>query len=669
MRELKPEDLYELRFPSDPRLSPDGARVAYVQTTPDRDNDSDHSTIWVCTTKGGETDCFTQGPGDASPRWSPDGEWLGFLRKEEEEGKPQVWVISVNGGEARQVTQAPQGVTEFAWSPNGRRIAFTSPVSRDGKPEDEERARILPIEISELPLKQPIGEPIDRGLRPHLFVAEIHDDQTSQLTHGDFSVLAPAWSPDGSEIAFVSAMHPQRGLDGATHVFVVGTERQQVRRVTAGPGTAATPVWAPKGDRIVFVGQAEASFDALNHLFAVDAGGGEATDLIADFDRNVMVGAPGYPGAAPQLARDGTAIIFCARDGGCVHIFEVALDGGSPSKVIGGGDRVVVGMAAGPAVAFVASDLHMPGDVFVAELDGSTEHQLTRLNDEALTDIELVPHQRRRFKAPDGTPVEAWLIDGGGDQPRPLLLDIHGGPHNAWGPGFPSQNLHSQLLAADGWAILLLNSRGSDGYGQEFMRALRGGWGVNDLNDFMAAVDALVAEGVADPDRLAVTGYSYGGYMTNWIVTQTDRFAAAVSGGSVSNLTSFYGTADIGALVMSLEMETEPHEKPDLLRDLSPVAHASSVNTPMLILHGEADNRCPIGQAEEWFVALKRQGKPVQLVVYPRASHIFVFQGRPSHRVDYARRVVDWVTAHVESSSTRGRRWRDQEVVTVGSDS
>jgi dipeptidyl aminopeptidase/acylaminoacyl peptidase len=260
--------------------------------------------------------------------------------------------------------------------------------------------------------------------------------------------------------------------------------------------------------------------------------------------------------------------------------------------------------------------------------------------------VAFATPEPRTFRAPDGLELHGWVTGARGDGPQPLLVDIHGGPPNAWGPSFDPVHGYAQVLAAQGWAVLTLNPRGSDGYGEAFWNAAHGAWGVADADDFLSAVDALVAEGVADPDRLAVTGYSYGGYMTCWLTTQTDRFAAAVPGGVVTDLVSFSGTSDMAGLLDPMEYGVLAATGAERLRDLSPLTFVEKVRTPTLIVQGAADDRCPVGQAEQWFTSLRTLGREVELVLYPGASHLFVLAGRPSHRADWNQRVIGWVTRH-----------------------
>jgi dipeptidyl aminopeptidase/acylaminoacyl peptidase len=348
--------------------------------------------------------------------------------------------------------------------------------------------------------------------------------------------------------------------------------------------------------------------------------------VLCEIDRNVMTGAPGYPGAAPQLHNG--EIVFCARDGGFTHLYR--LDG---TKLIRG-DQVVSGVsAAAGRIAYVAATPYSAGNLYLTDGDG----EATTLAAYELEGVRLFTPGARAFTLGDGTTVEAFVLrDDTRDEPGPLLLDVHGGPHNAWAPVFDGVHLYHQVLAARGWTVLLVNPRGSDGYGEAFYTAVHGAWGIADADDLLGPVDTLIQEGVADPERLAVAGYSYGGYMSCWLTTRTDRFKAAIPGGCVTDLAGSSGTSDLGHLLAEHEIGDQPDE-------LSPLTYVDRVSTPTLLLHGEADDRCPVGQAEQWFAALRARRVPVRMVRYPGASHLFIINGRPSHRVDYNERIVTWL--------------------------
>ena len=642
-RHLGPDDVYRFRTASDPRLSPDGRRVAFVVSTPDEKQDRDVPHVWVVPAEGGEPAQWTHGEsGETSPRWSPDGRRLAFLARRGEPATPQIWVMDAAGGEARRLTSQAGGVLDLAWSPAGDRIAHVALVR---PPAEEPAAQARPVVARRLQYKMD-GLGLVGEARTHLFVAGLEAGEPRQLTDGDFFVAGLAWAPDGGEIAFASAVHEDRDLDLASHLFAVPAAGGEPRRLTDGPGGTAAPAWSPDGQRIVFVGTREAG-DAMPSLYGVDAAGTTpARDLLPGFDRTVMAGAPGYPGGPPQVSADGGSVVFCARERGCVHVHRLRLADGRVEPLVTGDDRVVSGLsAAGEVVAYLYATPEHPADLFVHGPDGG-EHRLTELNRELLAGITVVTPARRRFTAPDGVEFEAFVLRppvAGG--PAPLLVDIHGGPHNAFGPRLWPPYLHWQELVGRGWVVVAPNPRGSDGYGRAFMESVNGGWACRDQQDFMAVVDALVAEGTADPARLAVTGYSYGGFMTSWLVGHTRRFRAAVAGGVVSDLRSAYGTSDVGAsLIGRLAAGADLAEAWERYDELSPIRSADRIETPLLILQGEADDRCDMGQAEQLFAVLRRRRRVVELVRYPGASHVFTVNGRPSHRADYLRRVVEWVT-------------------------
>ena len=659
-RAFRPDDTTRLQIASDAQISPDGSRVAFTITWSDVEKDDMRSAIWVVAAGGGEPRRFTWGPRrDSAARWSPDGSQIAFLSERgEQDDPPQIYVMPALGGEARRVTSLAEGAGAPVWSPDSRHIAFVARVGDERqKSSKEERERLAkrPFEVDALKHKfDALGH--FRGRRSQIFIASLGGDDLQQLTDGSFDSAMPAWSPDGTRIAFVSARHDGRDFDSIADIFVAGADGGEACRLTPSRGPCTSPSWSPDGTQITYAGSEypEGAFSGrIVALWSIHADGGEPRRLTQDFDRSVSAAPPPFPSSPLIWTNQGSAIIFAAMDRGSQHLYSVPAAGGRPQKVAGGSDRSIISAAAtasGTRLAMIVSAYDAPSQVSVVDADGCNERQLTRLNEEIFAGLALSAPERLSFRGPDGGEFEGWLVKPLDFEPGrryPLLLDIHGGPHGAWGPGYSYANSVRQALAGQGWASLYINPRGSGSYGEDFATSIRKVWGERDFPDFMAAVDRVVEMGVADAERLAVTGISYGGYMTNWIAGHTTRFKAAVSGACVSDLISFYGTADVGSPFLDHQFEGTWWEQRERYERLSPISYVDRITTPMLFLHSEGDLRCPIGQSEEMFVALRRQRKATQLVRFPGGFHGAYVTAPPSHRIEHDQRLIDWITRWV----------------------
>ncbi|MCY0933940.1 prolyl oligopeptidase family serine peptidase [Streptomyces sp. H34-S4] len=375
--------------------------------------------------------------------------------------------------------------------------------------------------------------------------------------------------------------------------------------------------------------------------------GAPPTDLTGHLDRSVLFAALGDTYARSSGEHGQSETLVLVRDEGRVHLHGVGVDSGTCRVLLGGADRSVTeasrAQEAGTVAVVLATAVSF-GEIAVVDPADASCRTVTAHGAEALPDVRIFPPQERRFTATDGTAVHGWVIgDPRAIQPGPLLVDIHGGPHTAWSGTADPARVYQQVLAARGWTVLMVNPRGSDGYGETFYRAVTGGWGREDAGDLLDALDELVQDGIADPGRLAVTGYSYGGYLTCYLTSRDRRFAAAVAGGTVSDLVSMVGTSDTGSMVGELELGGAPWTSPDRYAASNPMARVGEVRTPTLLLHGASDLRCPAGQARQWFAALRNLRVPTRLVLYPDASHSFVWDGRPSHRADWNQRIVAWI--------------------------
>ncbi|WP_037569001.1 serine hydrolase [Phaeacidiphilus oryzae] len=654
-RRLAIDDLYAIALPEQPALSPDGARIAYVLRTAEREQDRDERALWTVPTGGGAARRLTRGPADTAPAWSPDGRSLAFLRGGDGPPAlcpPQLWLLPSAGGEPQALTGLPAGAGEPVWSPDGREIAFTAPVETGDREPAAGSGRPAPPVVADRLSYKADGHGVFGTVRVHLHVLDLESRAVRQVTDGDWHAGRPAWSPDGRSLAFCAASDPDADLTmrSAAYVLDPADPAARPRRIGTGEGTAYAVDWTADGEALLVTGRTDTELGHASVL-RVPLDGGAPADLTAVLDRNVMPGGTGYPGAAPREAADGRTL-FCVRDRGCTHLYARDADGGAPRPLVAGAGRVVSGLSTvGDTAALVLATPTSYGEIATVQLSTGREEVLTR-HGAGHQEVELFAAREREFTVSDGRTVEGWLLrDPAATGPGPLLLDIHGGPHNAWNGSADPFHLYHQALVARGWSVLLLNPRGSDGYGESFFTASRGVWGAGDAADLLEPLDALVAEGIADARRLAVAGYSYGGFMTCYLTGRDRRFAAAVGGGVVSDLASMCGTSDEAHLLAVAELGGRPWELRERYAELSPYSRVAEVRTPTLLLHGAADERCPVGQAEQWFTALRERGVPSRLVLYPGGSHLFLLEGPPSHRVDYARRIVDWVERHARATA------------------
>jgi len=647
-RAMTPHDLTRIQFISDPQLAPDGQRVAFVVTMLSESQDEYLANIWLMPTSGGAPRRFTTGPlRDTAPRWSPDGTQLAFLSERVAGQKAQLYVMPADGGEPTRLTDMPQGVSQPVWSPDSTRLAFVARVGGWQEPADEaERRKSKPVRVITTLKYKFNGEGFTYDRRPHLFVVAAAGGPPQQITDGDCVDADPAWSPDGTHLAFTSARHAERDEDHASDVWLVPAEGGEPRRITATTGPVSLPAFAPDGTSVAFLGHCYRRDAGRNlRVYTVPVAGGVPTCLTPDLDRTCT---PFYSSIGPQWSPDGAWLTFTVEDQGDVPVYRVRANGQSaPERIISGARQVTGLSGTGTHLAFTATDPVSPAEVFLCHTDGTGERQLTDLNQVWKAEVALVPPQRWRYERA-GFTLDCWVMPPCGATPEqryPTLLNIHGGPHTQYGHQFFDE---LQVYAGAGYAVVFTNPRGSQGYGETFTRAVHGDWGGGDYADVMAGLEvALQHCDFIDPERLGILGGSYGGFLTTWTVGHTQRFKAACSERAVNNVHTLFGTSDIGVSFLEAQSGCLPWETPQWYIEHSPLTYAPQITTPLLIMHAENDLRCQMEQAEQLFAALKRLRKEVLFVRFPDENHEMSRSGTPRHRLERFRMILEWFARYL----------------------
>lgn len=651
MRRFRPEDAFRLKAVSSPDLSPDGRRVAFVLVEVDEEADRLASSVWVAPTDGSTpARRFTEGPADKSPRWSPDGRWLAYVSVTDD--KPEhahLRMAPLDGGTPLRLGDLPGPVTQFAWSPEARRLVAVCRVGAPAREEMNAQERNAPRLVRGLAARLD-GVGWQDGRR-HLFLVDIDGGSSSQLTKGDFDHDDPAFAPDGASIVCASDRDRRRDdRQFRSDAWVIPLGAGGARRLTGGRGSVAFPQFSPDGRLVAFAGQVTDAWDADPHLFVVPAdGSGAAEEVAPETDRPISMLFPGLPAPICWTGDRELAVLIADRGAVTVHRAKV---GQGRSRAVIGGDIAIDGFAAGRRlIAYTESWTDRPSELYVTTPSGREPARLTDFNDGFRAEVQLSKVSRASVSRPDGTEVEYFTLlpSDGTPRPAPLHLDIHGGPH-AWWPSGWFLAFH-QALAAAGYCVLLPNPRGSASYGQEFTAACSGDWGGGDYEDILACCDDLIERGVADPERMFVGGGSYGGFMAGWIVGHTDRFRAATALAAVIDHTSMAFTTDTAEFARFV-MRGTPWDRPDEYEKRSPLHYLPAVTTPVLVLHWEGDLRVPIGQGEELYAGLKTLGKETEMLRYPGGFHVLQ---TPSQSVDATRQVLDWNERH---DARRGRRSR-----------
>ena len=618
-------DLMKINSVGAPRISPDGARVAYTVSEVKMEKDKEWKTViqvWVVPTSGGKARQYTRGDKSATgPEWSPDGALIAFLSDREKDGERQVWMMMADGGEAWAVTSHKGGVSGFRFSPDGKRLLLTA-TDQPSK-DEEERKKVKDDTLV-----------IDRDIKmTHLWLFDLDKKEEKRLTEGDYTVSDPQWSPDGTQISYTTRPTPKADDGDLDNVWILTIANGEKKKITGDDASSQNARWSPDGKWIAY-NCSERGAVSIDFLCLIQPQGGTPRQLTANFE--LATGTPVW-------SRDGKTIYFSTNTREAVEVYSANVTSGAVTQLTKRGGSTVLSEISrdGKTLLGTVSSANRPTEIYVAtelsNLRTVTDHNAW-LNDYSLATSEVV-----KWKSKDGTEIEGVLTKPVGYESgkAPFLLNPHGGPTGASLNNF---NGTVQVLAANGFAVLQPNFRGSTGKGLAFSQANKNAWGKGDYEDCMTGVDAIVAAGIADPDRLGAFGWSYGGYMTFWILTQTDRFKAVSPGAGLTNIYSMYSQNDIQRYLRWFYSDKAPWDAQELYWDRSPMKYVKNVKTPVMIMHGQVDTRVPIAQAQEFYMALKEMKVPVEFVVYPRENHGFT---EPRHQMDRVRRYVKFFSKYL----------------------
>ncbi|MCC7131399.1 MAG: S9 family peptidase [Gemmatimonadales bacterium] len=618
-RPMAADDVLALKQVGDAQISPDGKWVAYTVSAVDLAQNATNSDLWLVATAGGDPIRLTTNPkADGQPRWSPDGRWIAFVSARED--RPQIWLIRPNGGEPEKLTDSKTGVQGFQWSPDGRTIAYVA--LRAATPEEEKKEKEKDDAIV-----------VDRDFRfTRLWTIDVGSKQATEVVAGNFQLGDPQWSPDGTRIAYTVTPTPKAddGTRSDIHIVTLATKATRKLLENNGPDNGAR--WSPDGRWIAFLSRGDTlrSF-GQQRLVVVSAEGGTPRAVAPNFLYQ--------PGPA-TWSSDGATLYFSASVRTTNQLFSVPVAGGQPTQL-----SQIKGVMGGPTwsddgrvAAMTVADIQHPNEVHVVkDLARFAPERLTDHNPQ-LKDVALGRGETVRWKSKDGMEIEGVVVYPVGYDPSrryPTMAFIHGGPSGVWTEGFPgSWGNYAHVWAGQGWVSFFPNVRGSSGYGEAFLKANVRDWGGGDYQDIQTGLDDLVRRGVADSTRLGQAGWSYGGYMTAWTLTQTNRFKGVMVGAGLTNMYSMYSTNDLQTTLENY-FGAEPWDDEQAYRRASAMVYIKQAKTPTLILHGQQDTRVPIGQAQELYMGLKKNDVPVTLVFYPREGHGL---GEPRHQIDKMKR-------------------------------
>jgi dipeptidyl aminopeptidase/acylaminoacyl peptidase len=665
-RVITAEDLYRFRLMTSCQISPDGGHVVFDLQRVDRKTEKKYSNLYVVSTRGGRVRQFTHGDhADSQPRFSPDGGSIAFVSNRGDEKQPQIYVIPFDGGEARRVTDLKGSFGSFRWSPDGRRIAFVFRKRDKDETEREKDAEKKKLGVVARHIERVFFKLDGAGFLPkerwHLWTVSAEGGRARQITdHPVYDERDPAWSPDGRHIAFVSNHTEDPDLDpDAEDIFVVPAKGGRVRLIKTRPGSKANPSYSPDGKWIAYHG-VDGKFAWWRNLsvFVVPASGkGRVKNLTQRFDVHAAAWTindlPGHlPVVPPTWSPDGGRIFFQVDLHGSTMLCSVDRDGRDRDLAIEIGDPGVIGDFSFDSehkrLAYFRADMTEIGDVWLMDTQSRRSKRLTRVNERVLRNVDLGSVEEVWFRGAGRNDLQGWILKPPGFSARrkyPSILEIHGGPRVQYGNYFMHEFYY---LAAQGYVVYFCNPRGGRGYGEKHAKSIVNNWGTVDYDDLMAWADYVARKPYIDRKRMGVTGGSYGGYMTNWIIGHTARFRAAVTQRSVSNLISMWGSSDFNWAFQEEFGDEMPWENLKNYWRQSPMKYMGKVKTPTLVIHSEQDLRCAIEQGEQVFVALKKVGVDTEMVRFPDEPHGLSRGGRTDRRVERLRHILRWFDKYLK---------------------
>ena len=653
------QDLYRFKMVIDPQVSPDGKKVLFVVERMDKKNQTYYSNLYITGINGRGLNQLTFGErNDHSPRWSPDGKKILFIRKNET--KSQIWILSLGGGEASLLTRMKRGsITKPAFSPDGKQIVFLyHPLNRDVKVDNKGKPKIpVSRHITDLWFRLDGEGFFDREFT-HIWVADARTGIAHQLVRGEYHDSYPCWHPDGKEIAFISFREKdwQHRLE-EQDIYIVPAVGGRLKKINAPAGPKEGLSYSPDGKKLAYLGHQQPyhSWGVINYLLnIIDKNGKNYQTFGKKIDRTAVpltLGdlTPSFVMTSPHWSRDGKEIYFHVSDNGRQSIYAARTQNADELRKITEPDVVAVTNTLsidGSRLVYHGAALDHPDELYMIDMKTLHTRQITQLNRNYI--------RARHFKATEeiefyngSQKLEGWIIkppNFRNGRKYPLILNIHGGPRCQYGRTF-FHEMH--VLAAQGYVVLYTNPRGSQGYGERFADAITGKWGEPAMKDLMKAVDHVISRGYIDPKRVGVTGGSYGGYMTNWIVTHTNRFKAAVTQSCVSDLAIMFGNSDIGWDMVN-EFGGTPWEKREVYQKWSPITYIKNCKTPLLIIHSEHDLRCNIEQGDQMFTSLKYLKREVEYVRFPEEFHGLSRHGRPDRREERLKHIIRWFDLYLK---------------------